>query len=195
MGPDTKPSEKIAQQETTLAGKQGQVMDTELARSGEDRERALKLIQPATDFYSGITSGDQSKITAAAAPIFTKIADESSAARERIYSEVPRGAGQDFALAQVEQHKANTAAGAVGNVFQGAFDKLAGIGEGMGQFSLQELGAALRGGEGASQSLFGAGQTRGQVMQAQAAKKQATMGFLGDVVKAGGSMASAGIAK
>lgn len=190
-GPQTKPSEQISQAQQNLATTQADVMKSTLAESEADRARRDTLTQPAVDFYTAMASGDQSKMTAAAGPILTQISQQQKAAKENIYNTAPRGAAQELALAQLPISAAGQTASAMGGAYTSSFDKLANLGSGYGSFSLAELGAGMRSGEAAGSSLAGAGQTQGNIMSAQAAKKAATMDFLGQAAGAGGSIASA----
>lgn len=178
-GPNTKPSEQLAQ-------KQAGWGEEQMGYMREDRVRRDLLTQPAIDFYTSLVSGDQKAMNLALAPIKTQTADFYKQARENVMNTAPRGAGQEFALAQLPITAASTEASSLYPLVSGGFDKLANIGSGYGSFSLAELGGGLRAGEGA-------GQTYGNVMNAQAQKKAATMGFLGDLAGAAGSMGASAL--
>ncbi len=178
-GPKTKPSEQLAQWQMGV-GKEA------VGWSEADRAKRDALLQPAIDFYTGAAKGGP-QLFASMAPAVTQFSQGEKAAKERIMSEVPRGAGQEFALSQLPIQTSTAVGQTMGQTYLGAFDKLAGLGSGYGSFSLAELGGGLRAGEGA-------GQTQNTVMQAQAAKKAATMGFLGDMAKAAGGVGAAAVA-
>lgn len=196
-GPKIQPSQNLANQQVGVS-------QEELALAREDRARRDQLIQPAVDVYKSqidlqnpaidflkrLTSGDSSAVTTAAAPILSQITRQFQGAEESVYSNAPRGAARDFALSQIPVQQADSTAQALSapitgaystllNLGQSATDKLANVASGFGSFSLQEVGAGLRAQEGAAGTL-------NNVMQAQAARKAATMGFLGNLAQAGG---------
>lgn len=171
--------------QNALAAKQTQILDTQVQQNAQDRTRMLELEQPLIDFTSKITSGDPSAQVKAAAPLIANITGQSSQAKERIYDTVGPGAGRDFALSQMEQQKSGAIAETMNRTYLGALDKQANLGAGFGAFSLQELGAGLRAGEGASN-------TTNSVMQAKEQGKASTMGFLGQLAGAAGTAAGGG---
>jgi len=101
-------------------------------------------------------------------------------------SMLPAGPIRDSAIARLERERAANLGNLYTSQIVSSLDKLANLGSGFGSFSLNEVGAGLRAYEGASQ-------TNANLMQAQAAGKQATMGFLGDLAQTGGRIAAAGM--
>lgn len=172
--------------QTQLAQQQQQAFGQELGLSFQDRGLMESLIAPIIQFNQGLTSGDPSKVTEAAGPLLSQISSQFASAGENIRDTRPRGAGSDFALQMLPIQEANATAGALSNAALGGFQNLTNIASGQGQLALGELGGGLRAGEGASSS-------NQSVMQAQAAQKQATMSFLGDIVKSAGMAASGGV--
>ncbi len=171
----------ITQQQLDLARRQD-------SAATEDRNARIDLMKPAIDFNKAIAGGDQQSLFTAAAPMISEITKASKQSKEAAYDNVPAGAGRDIALAMNDRSTRDAVAGTKNNLFNSAFDKLANIGSGLGSFSLNETGAAISG--------FGsAANTNQSAMQASAAKKASTMGFLGQLAGAGGSALSGGFAK
>ncbi len=175
-GPKTKPSEQLASWQQAV-GKEA------VGWSEADRAKREALLQPPIDFWTGAAKGGP-QLFASMAPAVTQFSQGEKAAKERIMNEVPRGAGQEFALSQLPIQTSTAVGQTMGQAYLGAFDKLAGLGTEYGQFSLSELGGGLRAGEGA-------GQTYGTVMQAQAKKQETKVRFWGDMAKMAGSAAMA----
>ena len=175
-GPNTQPIQQTAAAQSALAG-QAAGTSTQLFGQMEN------LLQPAINFNTAMASGDTSKMVQAAGPQLANIAQQKQQAQESIYSSTPRGAGQDFALAQLPMQSGMATAQTMNQAANAAPTNLANIGAGLGSMSTQELGAA-------SNLYQGAASSQNDVMQAQAAKKQATMGFLGQMAGIGGGMAS-----
>lgn len=206
-GFDTKELQRISALERGQAETQAARAERLFGFSEADRARwqellgkGLELFAPGIEFYKGIATGDRATRAAAAAPITSEIGRQGALARERIYTEVPRGAGQEFALATVPREQAAAVARAMGETYISSFDKLGGYGQelvnvarGVSEQALAETAAGLRGSEAASTSLRGAGMTQQALAEAQAAKKQATMGFLGSIVQAAGTAAGGGV--
>lgn len=201
-GVKTEGLERISGLEQSQAERQRAASERLAGLSEADRawyqdlvKKGLDLFSPGIEFYSRIASGDRAARTAAAAPIVSEISKGAQTAKERIYGEVPRGAGQEFALATVPREQAGAVAKAMGETYLSSFDKLAGygqgvasVGEGVGQYSLAEMAGGLRASEAASTSLRGAGMSERDIAEAKAKKKQSTMGFLGDIVKMAGGL-------
>jgi hypothetical protein len=147
----------------------------------QNYERSQALMQPAISRLQALISGDRSAALREVAPQLGEIDSGYQAAKDSIFDTIAPGAARDYALSQLERQKATAKSGFMNEATMSAFDKLANLGSGYGSFSLQQLGAALRGGEGASQSNQG-------LMQNEAARKQAQMSFFGDLAKTAGSM-------
>jgi hypothetical protein len=205
-GPNTKPSESIAGKQTGLGDTMTGVMEGFLPLGKEDTaagkgimQQGIDLLQPAIKHYTDLASGDRGAMTAAAAPALSEISKQYQLAGERSFDQA-RGVGQEFTQSQLGMAKAGQVAGAMSEAYTSSFDKLTGLGttvSGLGNqyanLGLQETGAGLSAGQLAEQDFAGAAQTQQSMMQAQAAKKQATMGFLGNIVGAAGSMATGGL--
>ena len=179
-GANTKP-------ERALATQQQGVMSGEVANAGQDRSQMFSILNPVIGFEQGLTSGDSSKVTEAAAPLLAQFTQQFAGAKQNLQDTAPRGAGRDFAASMLPVEQGNATAGALSNAVLGGFGNLTNIASGLGQYGLGELGAGLRAGEGASQS-------NQVIMDAQSKKHAATMGFLGDLVKSAGT-AYAGFAQ
>jgi hypothetical protein len=166
--------EQITQQQIGISQEQNQLQR-------ENYERMKTLQQPAIDKETALATGDAKTALAATMPVISKASAGYDAAKQSIFNTLAPGAGRDKALADLEVNKATGIAGAQAQLVQAAPDKLANIGSGLGSFSLQELGAAIS-------SLGGASSSNAQTMQAQEQSKASTMGFLGSLAGAGGSI-------
>ena len=171
-----------------LAATQTGVMNRQLDMAEEDRRQRRTLQQPFIDFTNSILSGDYGAATKAAAVPIGQISRQSKLAQEQIYSDVPAGAARDLALAEVSRDRRSQTADFMNRAFMSGLQGLTGLGSESGQFGLQETGAGLRAGEAA-------GTTRNNVMQADAARKAATLGFLGNLAGAAGMAAGGGMRK
>lgn len=179
MGP--KKSDLDLQRET-------QRQQTEIARKSwetaeSERLERQRLREPVVNQALALTR-DRPSLLAATAPVLGQITRGSNQARQQIMEQLPPGAARDVALAELERGKSDTIAGAKNQMYQGAFGTLGSLADSSGAFSLNQLGAALRGhGEAA--------QTGKSVMDVEAQKKASTMGLLGQAVGAAGTFAGA----
>lgn len=107
-----------------------------------DIGRRDELMRQPIEYYSALASGDRDRMTQAAAPILRSIADQYSQAKFDIMNQMPRGAAQQYALAQARMGAANASALALQQGQISAFDKLAGMGSQYGQWGFQSAGAA-----------------------------------------------------
>ena len=187
-GPRTDPSEKIAAQQMQFSQEQAETMRKLLGLFETYRAEGRELMQPAIDFNKALASGSPEARLTAAAPIVGDITSSYKGARENIFSSLAPGAARDVAVADLERGRATETSRALASPFLSSFDKLAEMGGALSGLSLQNLGASLRAGEGSSMSLYGAGQTRNAIMQAQAARQQALLGMFGDIAQGAGSV-------
>lgn len=135
---------------------------------------------PLAGFLKSIISGDPGATQTAAAPVVGQIASGYQAAKDQIYNQVPAGAARDVALAKLPTEQNSSISSAINSIFLQAFPTLANLGSSAGAQAVQEFGGALSG-------LSGASSTQNNVMQAQAASKASTMGFLGQLAGAAAS--------
>lgn len=149
-------------------------------QSKADTAQRQALMQPAIDFNKAITSGDKGSLMTAAAPYISQITGAGKKAREDIFESTSPGAARDVALADVAKSTRAGGASTINQLMLEAPDKLANIGSGIGSFALNEAGAAIQGGQGASAA-------NQAIMQAESAKKASTMGFIGELAGAGGT--------
>lgn len=178
---------KAVDTQTDITKRSLALSEAELAESRTRRAQMDQYLKPAIDYNTALIGGNKELATQAVAPLITGYNDASRAAKETIFESLPAGAGRDVALAETERARRTAVSTATTGATLGAFDKLANIGSGMGSFSLQELGAGLRGLEGASTSNQAA-------MKAENDRKASTMGFLGTLVGAGANLATGGFA-
>ena len=182
-GPATQPSQNIATQQTATGQQFGVLAQQSL-------QQMNTLEAPAINYYSGLVNsanqGNYNQLVQSAGPTLGNITQQQNAALENIYSNVPAGAGRDYALAMLPQNTAGQVAQTLNSSYTGALSNLAQLGAGYGSTGLQEAGASLSG-------LSGASQTQGTVMNAQAQSKASTMGFLGALAGAGGQAGAAAL--
>jgi hypothetical protein len=154
---------------------------------------AQSLFQQPIDRARKLASGDPSTVAQVMAPTYKLFEDANTSARATIFDSVASGAGRDFALSMMPAQKTGKIAEATNAAVGSGFEELTKQAKTMADWGLQEQGASLRAGEGGAQTyssaasiLNSAAGTQSQVAQAEAAKKAATMGFLGDL---GGAVA------
>ncbi len=148
----------------------------------QNYEKSQELLKPSIDRYQAIASGDRSARLSAVAPQIGEIDRGYQATKDSIFDSISPGPARDYALAQMERGRNTAKTGFMNEAVQSSYDKLANIASGLGSFSLSELGASLRGGEGAASS-------NQATMQNEAQRKQAQMGFFGDLAKTAGGVA------
>ncbi len=180
----------------TQYGQQQQGLSTGYNQlSQQQLGQATALNQPSIDYYKAITSGNPAAALSAVAPQIGNVATQTQQAMGNIRNTVPEGAGRDVLMGQAQLGQGAQDAGLLNNAFTGALQGEQGLaGQALGA-GLQEQGATLSALAGATSSLGAANQAYNNIDQAQAQRKAATMGFLGDLVGAGGAVASAGITK
>lgn len=154
-----------------------------------------QLNQPSIDYYKAITSGNPAAALSAVAPQIGNVATQTQQAMGNIRNTVPQGAGRDVAMAQAQLGQGSQDAALLNNAFTGALQGEQGLaGQALGG-GLQEQGATLSALAGATSSLGASNQAYNNIDQAQAQRKAATMGFLGDVVGAGATVGAAMLGK
>lgn len=99
---------------------------------------------------------------------------------------IPAGAGQQAALAQLPIQEGTANATALNSAYQSALGNLTQIGSLFGSTGLQEAGAGLSG-------LQGAASTTSSIGNQQAQGKASTMGFLGELAGAGAKVGAAAL--
>lgn len=150
--------------------------------AGEDRATKQALQTPAFGYNWAMAKGGDAARGAAGPIIETTNAIYDTLA-QRAAIESPRGAAATKFASMIPQSKAETTASTIQGEHLKSFSELASFGLGEGATALQEFGAALRGTGAAMES-------NREALQAKAAQKQATMGFLGQLAGAGGGVAS-----
>lgn len=168
--------------------RQEQISDRELALaerqqsfSEEDRAQRQVLMQPAINKYRHLAGGDREGAVRAMAPQLGEIASGFAAAKNNIMN-MPAGALRDAALMDLTRQK-DTATGAMlAQASAAAPDVLANIGSGLGAFSLQELGASLRGFEGSAS-------TSQAIAQEENQRKAQQLEFMGGLAGTAGGLA------
>lgn len=158
---------------------QNQVMKDMLDFSKARTAQMDTLMKPSIDFFSALAGGDKSAMNTTLAPQTASITKSFDSAKNNIMDSIAPGGAREFTLAGLERDKANASAMLPTNAFLQSIDALAKIGQGQGNFGLQQLGAGMRAGEGSVQAA-------GAVQQADAQRKASQMGLLGQVAGAAG---------
>ncbi len=168
-----------------------QLSERQIALAERSERRGGKLfgltfpgLEIAEKYYQSLASGDPNEIFRAIAPATEQIHGFSEQARERISTQMPRGGEQRLA----EEQSFISEAGQVGQLatraYTSSFPALVSIaGQGIG-LGINEVANAIA-------SFGGAGQTLGNLGSQQAAGKAATMGFLGSLAGAAGTIGGA----
>ena len=173
------PAKSDKQFERDIAYKNSAQGDELIAMGKEEMARRRELQAPAIDFYKKIISGDKNALTSATAIPVGQITTAAQKQRENIFNQIPAGAGRDVALLQSDMNKSTSIAQFLNDSFMKAFPGLAAMGTESGQMGLQQTGGGLNAFSGASNAM-------GQVMQADAQAKAATMGMFGSLAGAAG---------
>ncbi len=171
-------------QATALSG-QTAIAQQSLANSQADLARRNALEQPLIAKETALAGGDPKAALSAAAPSIGILAGGFQNAKDQIYNNVPAGPARDFALANLERQKATGISSFMAQEVNKAPEVLANVGQGLGAFSLQELGASLSG-------YSGANTTAGSVENAANQQKATQLGFLGSLAGAAGMAAGGG---
>ena len=166
----------------STAGAQSGLGASQAAAGTANEAQALALEQPLIAKEQALSTGNRSAALSAAMPAISQISSGYQGAKESIFNSVAPGAARDTALANLETQKAVGTGNAMSTAVQQAPEILANVGQGIGAFSLQEIGAGLSG-------YGGAANTQSQVLQAQTAQNAAKLGVLGDLTGAAGTAA------
>jgi hypothetical protein len=157
-----------------------------LMGAGEQATQQSQMLQgmsqgtlaPYLAQQTALASGNRNAATAAAMPTITQLTGGFNAAQAQIMNNMPAGAGRDSALATLAAQRATTTGGAEASAVQQAPQNLFSAGSAIQNMSLQQLGAALAGYQGASSANQAAAQM-------QAAKSSALwtpfMNIAGDI--------------
>ena len=167
---------------TALTQEQLNLAESENATSQANHARALQLEQPLIDQQTALASGDKSAALAAAMPTISQISSGYQGAKESIFNTVAPGAARDTALANLQTQAAVAPATAMASAVQGAPSVLANVGQGIGAFSIQQLGAALSG-------YSGAGTANNSNLQSATQQQAAKLGVAGNLLGAAGTAA------
>jgi len=158
---------------TNTANQETAVATAETPQAMANQTEALELQQPLIAQQTALASGDRSAALAAAMPTISTITSGFNASQEQIMNNIPPGPARDAALANLQTQRATTTANTEAGMINQAPTTLANIGSGVGAFGLQQLGAALSGYSGASQS-------EQAVMNVQEQQQAAKLGVIGE---------------
>ena len=169
----------------STAGAQSGLAATEAASGTALQSQALSLEQPLIAKEQALSTGNRSAALSAAMPSISNITAGYQGAKESIFNTVAPGAARDTALANLETQKAVGTGTAMATQVQQAPEILANVGQGLGAFSLQEVGAGLSGYQGASG-------TQQAVLGAQTQQQAAKLGVIGSLAGGAGEAAGGG---
>jgi hypothetical protein len=131
-------------------------------------------LQTAENYYQNLASGNPTQMFAAVAPSVNSVIGNTEQAKQNILQNDPRGGTQDLALQQADISKAAQIGNLQSSAYTSSFPALANLAQtGLG-ISTNEAQNAIQG--------------YGQVAQSQSADKASSMGFLGSLAGAGGSV-------
>jgi hypothetical protein len=165
----------IAQQQVSAAQQANQI-------SQQEQQQMQTLEAPLIAQQTALASGDPNAVLTAALPNITPITKGYNAAVEQINNTLPPGAARDYATAETTRQGTTAVGQTESNLVANAPGILANIGQGLGTFSLQELGASLSG-------LQGGAATTNNVLQSQTQQQADKLGVAGDLVGAAGTAA------
>ena len=170
---------------------QASALELQIAAEQNERSRNLYNLglpgfEKALKYYDDLSSGDPDILFRAAAPAVAGITSQTEAAKENIIESAPRGGEQRLATELADVGKSSQIGNLIAKSYLSAFPALASLAQGGIGFSINEIAQAIAGGSAA-------GNISTNIMQADAASKGATMGFLGSLAQAGGTVAAKAI--
>ena len=168
----------LARQQSDLSKQYNTMAQGELARRGE-------LQNPLIEQNKRLMSSNPSERMTAIAPALADQTRAAQSARGAIEDQ-PRGAGREFALAQLPMQQYSQASDLLNKAYMGAFQTQAALGTESGNVGLQQAGAGLRGAEGAANA-------NQSVIQAQQQQKASQLGMIGSIAGLGGAALSGGL--
>jgi hypothetical protein len=175
-----------AEQNQLNISNQNEALDQQYAQMAQQIiNRGQALEQPLIQQQTALASGDPTAVNQAAAPGLTQIANSENSARESIYTNVPAGAGREFALSQLPIQSYGQSANYLNSIVNQAPQTLAQLGAGQLNLGTTEQGAAQGAGSLAVGAAGGAANEANQ-------GKSATLGFLGSLAGAAASPFSFG---
>jgi Chaperone of endosialidase len=176
------PSQSTLNTQNSIAQQQLDVAKQSQVQSQQDTEQRKALEAPLIAKETALATGDRTAAVSAAMPEISAIGSGINAAKQNIMNTLPPGAARDTALAQLQTQAAVAPQQAIAGQIQQAPEILANVGQGVGAFSIQELGASLSG-------FGGAATTNQSVLQAQTQQQAAKLGVAGELVGAAGTAA------
>jgi len=173
------------QAQTQLAQQQSAAAQQAQAQSAASYATTSPGLGIAENYYKALSSGDPQAIFKAASPSINAVIGNTEAAKRNIQLNMPKGGEQNLALEQADIAKASQIGNLETTAYTSSFPALANLAStGLG-LSVNEMANAIAGFQGASQS-------QSSIMQADAANKASTMGFLGSLA-GGAGMALGGL--
>lgn len=169
------PGKKLQSEQRGVASGFGDIASMVTGFGKQLTELGMPALKKATEYYTTLASGDPQAIATAVAPATQQITSASEQAKKNIEMQTPRGGAQRLG----KEYADIQAAGQIGNLTTQAFTSapaaLAQLGQGQIGLSINEIANAIA-------AMGGQGEQLGAIGAQKAAGKEATMGFLGDLV-------------
>lgn len=170
---------------TGITNQQVGIASQEQQRSSADYAQMKSLIQPLITQQTDLANGNREAALSAAMPVISKLSSGWAGAKQNILNNMPAGAARDRAIADISTQMYTGMAGTQANLVREAPQTLAGVGQNLGGFSLQELGASLSG-------LQGGAQTNEGVLKAKTEQQKAWLNFFSSLASTAGGVATKG---
>ena len=161
------------------------IAKTQTEQGNQELAQRKQLRQPFIDQQTAFASGDRKAIINAASPAFSQINAASQQNRSNIQNNVT-GAERDFLLNENDRDKTNSTYSYIAQLFGGAPQNLAALGSENAQVGLAQGNAGM--------SAFGQSANLGNnLIQQENQRRQATLGFVGNLFGVAGSLAGGGL--
>lgn len=121
------------EQQAKLAAEQTAAANTRIAKMDE-------LQKPSIDFYTGITSGDSTKMLQSLSPQLSQLAKSTAAAKQNIFENVAEGPARDFAIGKLSRESTAAQSTLINENFMNALGKLFEFGGMQGEFGMGQYG-------------------------------------------------------
>lgn len=157
-----KKQKKQIQTASDITQRQLSLAEEQARRERESYQEMQRLRQPLVQQQTALASGNRQEAMGAILPILQQIGSGFHAARQQILNTLPPGAARDRALADLDMQAFSNIGAAQAATVGEAPKILASLGSESGGFGLQQLGAALAGMTGASQTNTTAAQIKAQ---------------------------------
>lgn len=178
------PSESLQNSQLDLARRQTAIAEQQQANAQQTRGVVFPGLQVAEDYYRKLSSGDPLEIGRLLGPSTNIARTAATAAKDNIDLTMPRGGEKTLAKEQADIQTAGITGQNANKAYTQSFGSLA-------QLANQGIGLSINEIANAISANSSAGTQYGNVGKEQAAGKASTMGFLGSLAGAGGSIGAA----